>query len=213
MVETVLTEKTLNSDYLGGTLPTVEASINSTSFVEVPLGGSWDLDIPDNVYYCFTPFVYNKHVTYYLTLEIREADGVTVLETFTMNDHNGTNRRHNTGIKFHDNSKWSNKTGLRLFAKSQHTSYVQKVYANSLVFAYAPHINISDLAQTKMMVNNLKMLQCGGIAEGGEGGQSKDSDSSFKTIPINAIKEGLIFSGNSGEMLFDWDGYSVGIAP
>ena len=213
MVELVLTPKSLNSGIVGGTLPTVEASINSTSFTELTLGGTLDVHIPDDVYYTFTPYCENSHATYFLTIEIRESDGVTVIDTFTMGDTSTHNVRHDTGMRFHNDGKYSNKTGLRIFVKTQHASHVQKIYVGGLIWAYAPHINITDILNTKMHINNLKMLECDSVDEGSDCVVSSNKDLAFTDVHINSVKSGLIFSANSGKMLFDWDGYNIGVSP
>ena len=213
MASTVLTPKTLNSGFAGGALSTAEASTNSLSFVEVTLGGVLDIDIPPNIYYCICPFAKAGSASYPMTIEFRESDGITVIETFTLGNTSSNVRQDISGVKYHDDAKWSNKIGVRIFIKVAHTSFTGRIYANGIYWIWAPHTNIADIECTKMQIDNLKLVTISTTPEGTEGAQVDRSMTDWVTIPVNAIKEKIVFSGNSGELLYDWDGYSVGIAP
>lgn len=101
---------------------------------------------------------------------------------------------------------------LKLQVKVTGGSGVQDliINANSIFYFIAPFTNATDFF-VKAHVTKFRIIGLGG-AEGIHGviSDMKDDDD-FQEIDVNGVMSRFIFSANSGKLLFDWSGSSIGV--
>lgn len=89
-------------------------------------------------------------------------------------------------------------------------SDVGNMEASSLRAIYAEQVNISDLNSIKYMVDKIFIFG-GAEAILGISGEGNIVDG-FIEIVVNSIMSDFIFSANSGNLLFTWEGKTIGVS-
>ena len=79
---------------------------------------------------------------------------------------------------------------------------------DSIKVITAEYHNLTDVLGIKYNVDNLYVY---GAGEAINGVSTSTSDDDFTTIPINGVVTQLVFSANSGTLLFTWDGATIGV--
>lgn len=137
-------------------------------------------------------------------IEIRKADGTTVLGTFPALTSSFATKH----IVF-SNITPADWQGIRFFSNGN-TGTTTTIEADSLRAFSAELTNITDITGIKYQVDNIYIY---GLGEGLLGFISSIENNDFTTIPIAGLLSDIIFSANSGNILWTWEGYSIGVEP
>ena len=90
MAKTILTSKVATKGGSVLNLPTTDKATTSTSYVEISLGETLNIDIPDNMNYFLGWAVYSGNGAHLAYFQIRDSDGATVLESFRTSSNSQT---------------------------------------------------------------------------------------------------------------------------
>lgn len=186
--------------------PVLEYDNQLQTYTEIDLSGGTPVVIPADAYF-YIFYKWKKDTSNSPTVDIRAGDGVTVLGNVVYNTLLTTYLEFNTGIL-------KNTTGAsltpRLFAKRTNSNPGGiKMEAGSYIALYAENNNVQDLATISWMVDNIYIL--GDIGEGISGKMAIPDTSDFLTIQMNTVMRKIIWSSNSGNLMWGWDGLEIGV--
>lgn len=202
----VITSKIVAKVEGGGTKPDAEDSHNTTTWTEVVDSSGSGESIPDGYSYYLGATLRSSVNGTIAFLEFRESDGVTVLGNAQTTSINYTKIK--TPVL--KNVSGAPITGIRLFIKATSTRicYIQ---GTSFYWVGAESNNTSDVIGVKRQVDNLYIF---GSAETINGNIANTTvDLGMTVIPIDGIMSSFVFSANSGNLIFAWDGSTIGVSP
>tara|TARA_R110000782_G_scaffold264219_1_gene357290 strand:+ start:649 stop:1296 length:648 start_codon:yes stop_codon:yes gene_type:complete len=85
------------------------------------------------------------------------------------------------------------------------------IKANTLVFGFAEFCNIADDRYIKRNVENIYFMTMQTAQEGILGKEDVDVGTTFSVVAVNGLVSGFVWSSNSGNTLYSWNGTSIGI--
>lgn len=177
-------------------IPTVQFDTTSTTFVDVT-----GFNVTVDVNFWAGLNVSMKNATG--NAEARIAIGTTGIVGALMVVASGVFVRKNSGV-IKNTSGSSDTAKLELKASSATAS----IEASNGIIVSAPFVNISDrffLAQ----VTEIKFITIDSTLEGIEGILSNQNDTDVSIVAVKSVMRSFIFSANSGNLLYDWDGSSI----
>jgi hypothetical protein len=86
-----------------------------------------------------------------------------------------------------------------------------QINASSLLIAFAESCNAVDESFIKRNVSNLYFISMQSVQESVLGKIGSPTGTSFITVPINGLSSGFVWSTNSGNSLYSWEGSSIGM--
>ena len=137
------------------------------------------------------------------TFSVRKADGITTLISSTMN---GVAFLHlvTTVTSLAD---WQ---GIRFYIDSGGNGQNHTVHAETLLSFTAEFSNNTDILNILYLIDKVYMI---GDGEYLQGVQTSTQDTDWVEVDYgNGAVSGLVFSANSGNLLFTWDGSIVGVS-
>jgi len=192
------------------TEPTVDSITTATSFTEIP-NFTGTVNIPAGALYQLGVLWQN-----YISsnpggaIEFRLADGVTVvassalISTTAVVEFNSPTIQNDTGSAI---------TLIRIFTSVFNAGGTPEVtvFQDSFKFVQSLTNNTGNIQGIKWNIVDLEMF---GTNENifGFTGNNKLSEG-ITTIPINGLVANIIWSANSGNMLWGWNGNRIGLEP
>lgn len=212
MATLTLTPKTSTHGVWDDSLPTIDRSVVTSpinTFIEHTALGT--LTIPNLAVGDKVTVRFSHKMTIagsVIVTELRKADGTSVLLTDTDTMSTTFEERTMSGTVL-DPNDW---IGMRWFVKDTAIGgRTQTIQSSSIYSPHAPSTNITDLNR-KVMCNSIYIYSLSGN-EAIEGKAHDGNKRAFTEIVINNVLSAFVFSANSGNLLYDWDGNSIGVSP
>jgi len=191
-------QPTADSIVTSGTLTEIP---NFTGTVDIPNGAQYQLGVIWQNYMSSSPGG---------SLEFRLADGVTVVATAVLNNNANvvevtTNTiQNNTGAAI---------TLIRIFTSVFNAggSPEVTVFQDSFSWVQSTTNNTGNIEGIKWNVDDLEMFGSSENIFGFTGNNNLSEGSTL--IPINGLVANIIWSANSGNMLWGWNGNRIGLVP
>ena len=146
------------------------------------------------------------------TIRITKADGITPLIQFAPANQPAlpldSTVIYSARVIIGDPADWIN---CKLEVSAGSAGDVVTIKANSLVFAFAESCNITDEFSMKRNISNIYFMCLQLNQDSLLGKISSPSATDFLTLPINSLTSDLLWSSNSGNTLYSWDGDSIRI--
>jgi len=139
------------------------------------------------------------------TFSIRKADGVTILgsQTFSVN----TTAFVSITILITNLTDFE---GLRFFISDSGNANTVTLHQSTLRSFSAEFSNSTDILNILYLIDKVYMI---GDGEYLQGVQTSTQDTDWVEVDYgNGAVSGLVFSANSGNLLFTWDGSIVGVS-
>jgi len=220
MVSPRLTTKTASYGRVSRTTPASDQSMSGGSFVECPI--SLTGIIPEGHWFSiFADVALNGTGNILCDNYMTQADGVTNIYPETgagVVPYNNT-RVYNVNLR----PTYQNNTGgdidlstVRLFFRGDGGAC--KIYANSITVYWAEYRNNADVEGIKYSVDNIHTFGTTETVFGTAGTVNATGNPvpnplsvDFTTIPVDCIVNDILFSANSGNLLWTWSGTKLGV--
>jgi len=190
--------------------PTADSITTSTSFTEIP-NFTGTVNIPNGAQYQLGVIWQNYMAsTPGGAIEFRLADGVTVVATGVLNQTVAVTELTTNTIQ---NNTGSAIVLIRIFTSVFNAggSPEVTVFQDSFSWVQSNTNNTGNIEGIKWNVDDLEMFGSSENIFGFTGNNNLSEGSTL--IPINGLVANIIWSANSGNMLWGWNGNRIGLEP